>query len=64
MPIEFFARLPLHSEALAREIPHHLERRVSVLETVRERLDIYPDLAPPPALLEKGRSFAREYAPT
>jgi len=39
---------------LAREIPNHLERRVSVLETIRERLDTYPDLAPPPGLLESN----------
>lgn len=39
---------------LAREIPNHLERRVSVLETVRNRLDAHPDLAPPPALLESN----------
>lgn len=39
---------------LAREIPNHLERRISVLETIRERLDTYPDLAPPPALLESN----------
>jgi hypothetical protein len=37
---------------LAREIPNHLERRVSVLETIRARLDTYPDLASPPGLLE------------
>lgn len=39
---------------LAREIPVHLERRRSVLDVVRERLDKYPDLAPPPALLESN----------
>lgn len=39
---------------LAREIPNHLERRVSVLETIRARLDTYPDLAPPPGLLESN----------
>jgi hypothetical protein len=39
---------------LAREIPVHLERRRSVLETIRERLDKFPELAPPPALLESN----------
>jgi hypothetical protein len=39
---------------LAREIPNHLERTRSVLDIVRERLDTYPDLAPPPALLESN----------
>ncbi|UJR83979.1 class II aldolase/adducin family protein [Sandaracinus amylolyticus] len=39
---------------LAREIPNHLERRRSVLDIVRERLDKHPDLAPPPALLESN----------
>lgn len=39
---------------LAREIPNHLERRVSVLETIRDRLETYPDLAPPPGLLESN----------
>jgi hypothetical protein len=39
---------------LAREIPNHLERRVGVLETIRARLDTYPDLAPPPGLLESN----------
>jgi hypothetical protein len=39
---------------LAREIPNHLERRVGVLETIRTRLDTYPDLAPPPGLLESN----------
>ncbi|MGN6357717.1 MAG: class II aldolase/adducin family protein [Novosphingobium sp.] len=39
---------------LAREIPNHLERRISVLETIRNRLDTYPDLAPPPGLLESN----------
>lgn len=39
---------------LAREIPNHLERRVSVLDTIRNRLDTYPDLAPPPGLLESN----------
>lgn len=39
---------------LAREIPNHLERRVGVLETIRQRLDAYPDLAPPPGLLESN----------
>ncbi len=39
---------------LAREIPNHLERRTSVLDTIRARLDAYPDLAPPPGLLESN----------
>jgi L-ribulose-5-phosphate 4-epimerase len=39
---------------LAREIPVHLERRRGVLETIRERLDKFPELAPPPALLESN----------
>lgn len=39
---------------LAREIPNHLDRRVGVLETIRQRLDMYPDLAPPPGLLESN----------
>ena len=39
---------------LAREIPNHLERRVNVLDTIRQRLDAYPDLAPPPGLLESN----------
>ncbi len=39
---------------LAREIPVHLERQRSVLEVIRERLDRYPELAPPPALLESN----------
>lgn len=39
---------------LAREIPVHLERRRGVLETIRERLDAFPELAPPPALLESN----------
>ena len=39
---------------LAREIPNHLVRTRSVLDTVRDRLDTYPDLAPPPALLESN----------
>ena len=39
---------------LAREIPVHLERQRSVLDVVRERLDRYPELAPPPALLESN----------
>ena len=39
---------------LAREIPVHLERERSVLEVIRERLDRYPELAPPPALLESN----------
>lgn len=39
---------------LAREIPNHLERARSVLDVVCERLDTYPDLAPPPALLESN----------
>lgn len=39
---------------LAREIPNHLERRRTPLDVVRERLDQYPELAPPPALLESN----------
>jgi L-ribulose-5-phosphate 4-epimerase len=39
---------------LAREIPVHLERQRSVLEVIRERLDRYPELAPPPGLLESN----------
>jgi hypothetical protein len=39
---------------LARELPVHLERRRSVLDVVRERLDQHPELAPPPALLESN----------
>ena len=39
---------------LAREIPNHLDRTRSVLDTVRERLDQHPELAPPPALLESN----------
>ncbi|MFT4046808.1 MAG: class II aldolase/adducin family protein [Solimonas sp.] len=39
---------------LAREIPNHLERRRSVLDVIRERLDRHPELAPPPALLESN----------
>lgn len=38
---------------LAREIPVHLERQRSALEVIRERLDRYPELAPP-ALLESN----------
>jgi L-ribulose-5-phosphate 4-epimerase len=39
---------------LAREIPNHLERTRSVIEVIRERLDRYPELAPPPGLLESN----------
>jgi L-ribulose-5-phosphate 4-epimerase len=39
---------------LSRELPVHLERRRSVLDIVRERLDKNPELAPPPALLESN----------
>jgi hypothetical protein len=39
---------------LAREIPNHLERKRSVLDVIRERLDKHPELAPPPALLESN----------
>ncbi|WP_269533263.1 class II aldolase/adducin family protein [Chitinimonas sp. BJYL2] len=39
---------------LAREIPNHLERKRSVLDVIRERLDNHPELAPPPALLESN----------
>jgi L-ribulose-5-phosphate 4-epimerase len=41
-------------QLLAREIPNHLERRRSQLDVVRERLNKYPDLAPPPGLLESN----------
>ncbi|HSC88037.1 MAG TPA: class II aldolase/adducin family protein [Polyangiaceae bacterium] len=41
-------------QLLAREIPNHLERRRSQLDIIRERLDTYPDLAPPPGLLESN----------
>jgi L-ribulose-5-phosphate 4-epimerase len=41
-------------QLLAREIPNHLERRRSQLDVIRERLDKYPDLAPPPGLLESN----------
>jgi L-ribulose-5-phosphate 4-epimerase len=39
---------------ISRELPVHLERRRGVLETIRERLDRFPELAPPPALLESN----------
>lgn len=39
---------------LAREIPNHLERKRGALEVIRERLDLHPELAPPPALLESN----------
>jgi hypothetical protein len=39
---------------LAREIPNHLERTRSILDVIQERLDTFPDLAPPPALLESN----------
>jgi L-ribulose-5-phosphate 4-epimerase len=39
---------------LAREIPNHLERTRSVIDVIRERLDKYPELAPPPGLLESN----------
>lgn len=39
---------------LAREIPNHLDRTRTVLDIIRERLDKYPELAPPPALLESN----------
>jgi len=39
---------------LARELPNHLERNRTVLDVVQERLDTYPDLAPPPGLLESN----------
>lgn len=39
---------------LAREIPNHLERKRSILDVIRERLDKHPELAPPPALLESN----------
>lgn len=41
-------------QLLAREIPNHLERRRSPLDVIRERLDKFPDLAPPPGLLESN----------
>jgi L-ribulose-5-phosphate 4-epimerase len=41
-------------QLLAREIPNHLERRRSQLDIIRERLNKYPDLAPPPGLLESN----------
>jgi L-ribulose-5-phosphate 4-epimerase len=41
-------------QLLAREIPNHLERRRSQLDVIRERLEKYPDLAPPPGLLESN----------
>jgi len=39
---------------LAREIPNHLERKRSVLDVIKERLDKHPELAPPPAILESN----------
>lgn len=39
---------------LARSIPNHIDRRRSVLDTIRARLDSQPELAPPPALLESN----------
>jgi L-ribulose-5-phosphate 4-epimerase len=41
-------------QLLAREIPNHLERTRSQIDVIRERLDKYPDLAPPPGLLESN----------
>ena len=41
-------------QLLAREIPNHLERTRSQLDVIRERLDRFPDLAPPPGLLESN----------
>ncbi|MCL2450958.1 MAG: class II aldolase/adducin family protein [Polyangiaceae bacterium] len=41
-------------QLLSREIPNHLERRRSPLDVIRERLDKYPELAPPPGLLESN----------
>lgn len=41
-------------QLLAREIPNHLERRRSQLDVIRERLDKFPDIAPPPGLLESN----------
>ena len=38
----------------AREIPNHLDRTRSVYDVIKERLDKYPELAPPPALLESN----------
>jgi len=39
---------------LAREIPNHLERKRSVIDVIRERLDKHPELAPPPGILESN----------
>jgi hypothetical protein len=39
---------------LAREIPNHLDRTKGVLETITQRLDTHPELAPPPAILESN----------
>lgn len=39
---------------LAREIPNHIDRKRSVIDTIRTRLDNHPELAPPPALLESN----------
>lgn len=39
---------------LARELPNHLERKRSVLEIIRERLDQHPEWAPPPGILESN----------
>lgn len=41
-------------QLLAREIPNHLDRTRSQLDIIRERLDKYPDIAPPPGLLESN----------
>jgi L-ribulose-5-phosphate 4-epimerase len=41
-------------QLLAREIPNHLERRRTQLDVIRERLDNFPDIAPPPGLLESN----------
>ncbi|PWB83389.1 MAG: class II aldolase, partial [Methylocystaceae bacterium] len=39
---------------LARELPNHLERKRSVLDVIRERLDQHPEWAPPPGILESN----------
>jgi L-ribulose-5-phosphate 4-epimerase len=41
-------------QLLAREIPNHLERLRSQIDVIRERLEKFPDLAPPPGLLESN----------
>ena len=46
---------------LAREIPNHLERKRSVLEVIRERLDAHPELAPSPGILEWRQFLGKRY---